>query len=61
MLQQHPVFKALAAPRRRELLDNEPFVALGEAAQCELLDRVKLTRELLDYKDQSDWFNDPGR
>jgi hypothetical protein len=30
MLDQHPVFMALAAPRRRELLDNEPFVALGE-------------------------------
>jgi hypothetical protein len=61
MLHQHPVFIALAAERRRELLDNEPFAALGEAAQCKLLDRVKEMRELLDYKDQSDRFNDPGR
>jgi hypothetical protein len=61
MLDQHPVFMALAAPRRRELLDNEPFVALGEAAQCELLDHVKRMRALLDYKDQSDRFNDPRR
>jgi hypothetical protein len=61
MLDQHPVFIALAAERRRELLDNDPFAALGEAAQCELLDGVKQMRELLDYKDQSDRFNDPGR
>jgi hypothetical protein len=61
MLDQHPVFIALAAERRRELLDNEPFAALDEAAQCELLDGVKRVRELLDYKDQSDRFNDPGR
>jgi hypothetical protein len=61
MIDQHPVFMALAAPRRRELLDNEPFVALGEAAQCELLDHVERTRELLDYRDRSDRFNDPRR
>jgi hypothetical protein len=61
MLDQHPVFMALAAPRRRELLHNEPFVALGEPIQCELLDHVERMRELLDYKDQSDRFNDPRR
>jgi hypothetical protein len=61
MLDQHQIFTALAAPRKRELLGNEPFAALGEATQCELLDGVKRMRELLDYEDQSDRFNDPRR
>jgi hypothetical protein len=61
MLDQQPVFTKLAVARRRELLNNEPFVALGEVAQCELLDRVKEMREELDYRDQSDRFNDPRR
>jgi hypothetical protein len=61
MLDQHPVFTKLAVARRHELLNNEPFAAFGEAAQCELLDRVKGMREELDYRDQSDRFKDPRR
>jgi hypothetical protein len=58
---KHPVIVKLGVARRRELLNNESFVALGESAQSELLDRVKGMREELDYRDQSDRFNDPRR
>jgi hypothetical protein len=61
MLDKHPIFIALSAERRRELLANKQFATLGEAAQCSLLDGVKQLREELDYRDQSDRFNDPHR
>jgi hypothetical protein len=61
MLDKHPIFIALSAERRRELLANKQFATLGETAQCTLLDGVKQLREELDYRDQSDRFNDPHR
>ena len=58
MLNQHPVFIALATERRRELLSCPDFAALSEGRKVQLLDEVMKVRASLDSDDNLAAFSD---